>query len=253
VTLVGRLDSKKNTLVRFRHEGRDVVLKVYRQSLRYTLDALRNPLSRWGSRALALRSLPRARIRSEIECNRAFRAAGFGAFEILAQPSPAALLFRFEAGDPLRSEARDPAKTRELVVRASEELGRRQSAALERSCLWLVHPAPRLKHVFVTPDERLLSFDFEDRVNPSLRLEEALALELISWLSYLGRFEPTAGDDTLAACLRAVGEPAIARMRHYASTRRRGSWSGSFRKRRGILARQERLLAVQDRGIRRRG
>jgi hypothetical protein len=116
-----------------------------------------------------------------------------------------------------------------------------------------VHPAPRFKHVFVTPDERLLSFDFEDRVNPSLRLEEALALELISWLSYLGRFEPTAGDDTLAACLRAVGEPAIARMRHYASTRRRGSWSGSFRKRRGILARQERLLAVQDRGIRRRG
>jgi hypothetical protein len=40
-------------------------------------------------------------------------------------------------------------------------------------------------------------------------------------------------------------------MRRYASTRRRGSLSGSFRKRRGILARQERLLAIRGGGLQR--
>jgi len=98
----------------------------------------------------------------------------------------------------------------------------------------------------VPPDERLLYFDFEDRVNPSLRLEEALALELIDWLHYVSRWEPTADDETLVTCLRAVGEPAIARMRYYVSTRRRGALSGSYRKRRGIVAHQERLLAIRD-------
>ncbi len=226
-------DPKKNALIRFRHGGRDLVLKVYRQNLRYALQAMRNFSSRWGSRALALRSSARQRLQSEVACIRAFAAAGLGTFEIVDQPGPHALVFAFEHGCSLRSLQKRGEEVTDLVLRATEDLARRQSIARRTNDRYLVHPAPRLTHVWVAPGGRLLYFDFEDRVNPSLRIDEALALELMDWLHYVSRRD----DDRalLRASLEAVGDEGLGRLSAYANGRRFGWLSGSFRKHSDVL------------------
>jgi len=246
VEFLGGYDAKKNAVIRFRHGGRDLVLKVYRQNWRYALQAARSFSSRWGSRAFALRSRARQRLRSEVACTRAFSAAGFGTFELVEQTGRLALVFAFEYGSSLRDLLDAGAAGRDLVARASEELGRRQSVALRTDDRYLVHPAPRLHHIWVAPGGRLLHHDFEDRVNPSLRIDEALALELLDWLHYVARADPADDHALLRASMEAVGEDALDRVTSYVAARRFGWLSGSFRKHSAVLPRVVAIRAELD-------
>ena len=246
VRLLGEWDPKKNAVVGFRRDGRRLVLKVYRHSVRYALQVLKNPISRWGSRAFALRSTAAVRVETEIACGTAFNEAGFATFPIVERTGRTSLLFDLVQGESLRAAVRRLGAgdaSRELVERASAELGRRQALALEKRDLRLVHPAPRLQHVWLMQDDGFAYYDFEDRVNPALRIDEALALELQDWLYYVGHADETRDDETLLGAARAVGEDALARLDRYAERRSSARVSGSYRKHAAVHGRVRRLLS----------
>jgi hypothetical protein len=229
--------AKKNVVVGYRHAGDDLVLKVYRQALRYTIQALKNPLSRWISRAFTLRSLARTRVRAELDGIAGFRLAGLRTFDVVAWPRSNALVFRREAGEPLRDllrERADPRVSRRYVERLGADLRRRQAIACQRNDLRMVHPAPRLQHAWLRPDDTLLYYDFEDRVNPVLRVVEAAAMETESVFFDLLRLPETADPATVEVARQAVGTEVIDRWEEE-STRRRLGLSGSARRRCQVL------------------
>ena len=230
-------DAKKNLVVVYHRDGEKLVLKVYRQSFRYTLQAMKNPLSRHFSRAFTIRSLAPTRVRAELDGIEGFRLAGFRTFEVVAQPRRDALVFRHEPGEPLRDVLRreqDVEAARRYVARMARDLARRQAIACERSDLRMIHPAPRLQHVWLMPDDSFLYYDFEDRVNPALRIEEAAAMEAENFFFYLLRTKETADAETIRIARDAVGDAVMKRWSAHDSTRVHGV-SGSARRRRWVL------------------
>ncbi len=231
-------DAKKNFVIACRVGDERFVLKVYRQSLRYTLQVLKNPLSRHFSRAFTIRSLAATRVRAELDGIAGFSLAGLRTFEVVARPRRTALLFRHEAGEPLRDvllREDDTALSRRWVERVAGDLSRRQSLACERDDLRMIHPAPRLQHAWVLPGDELLYYDFEDRVNPALRVREAAAMELENFFFYLLRCPATADAGTIDVARGAVGADALERWTSHAE-RRRSALSGSARRRKDVLA-----------------
>lgn len=230
-------DAKKNLVVVYRADGEKRVLKVYRQSFRYTLQAMKNPLSRHFSRAFTIRSLAPTRVRAELDGIEGFRLAGFRTFEVVSRPRRDALVFRHEPGEPLRDvlrRAQDVEAARRYVARMGGDLDRRQAIACERSDLRMIHPAPRLQHVWLLPDDSFLYYDFEDRVNPALRIDEAAAMETENFFFYLLRCKETADLETIRVARDAVGEAVMARWQAHDALRVHGV-SGSARRRRWVL------------------
>lgn len=231
-------DAKKNLVVAYRVGDERFVLKVYRQALRYTLQALKNPLSRHVSRAFTIRSLAATRVQAELDGIHGFRLAGLRTFDVVDRPRRDALVFRREDGEPLRDRLlreRDPELARRYVARVALDLRRRHEMACRRDDLRMIHPAPRLQHVWLCPDDTLLYYDFEDRVNPALRIDEACAMETEGFFFYLLRCDATADMETIAVAREAVGPDVIGRWRALESHRRHGL-SGSARRRQGVLS-----------------
>ena len=230
-------DAKKNLVVAYHADGEKLVLKVYRQSFRYTLQAMKNPLSRHFSRAFTIRSLAPTRVRAELDGIEGFRLAGFRTFEVVARPRRDALVFRHERGEPLRDVLRreqDVDVARGYVARMGRDLERRQALACERGDLRMIHPAPRLQHVWLLPDDSFLYYDFEDRVNPALRIEEAAAMETENFFFYLLRTKETSDAETIRIARDAVGDAVMERWSAHDAARVHGV-SGSARRRKWVL------------------
>ncbi len=237
---LGVPDGKKNRIVAFTLDGQQRVLKVFRQDWAYRVQVWRNPLSRWVSRAFALRSGARARVQAELDGIAGFRAAGFGTFDVLARPQPHVLVFRREEGLPLLDRIREIGagpETRSHVAHLADDLRRRQESALAADDRRMVHPAPRLAHAWWRPSGELVYFDFEARVNPSLSVPEALPREVEAFFFSLLRNEATSDAATIGVAVDAVGTAALDRWRAHHARDWRWRLSGSRRRRRDVLAR----------------
>lgn len=226
-------DRKKNLLVRFRRGGDDLVLKIYRDSAGHVRQSLSNPLLEHVVGAYSLRVTGRRRVVAERASIEGFAAAGFSTLDLVAQPTPDALLFRYVAAQPLDTLLRrsgSPDVVRTWIARVAADLAARQAAALERADRRLLHPHPRLTHILVDPRDRLIHHDFEGVVNPSLDLSSALGLEVECFLSYLGASAVTRDRVFLDAATEALGREPVARWR---AVRRKPLWflSGSARNR----------------------
>jgi len=233
-------DGKKNLVLSYRVADERLVLKIYRQDLRYTVQALKNAIPRYLTHAFTLRSLPRARVRAELAGVEGFREAGFATFEVVAQPRHDALVFRYTEGRHLKEilrARRDPRVARAYVERVAHDLAQRQRLALERRDLRMVHPSPRVQHVWVRPDDSFVYYDFEDRVNPSLRIEQALANEVECFFFYLLRLRETADPATIDAAREALGAEPIERWGRERERRHLWRFSGSARRRRDVYPR----------------
>lgn len=232
---LARPGTKKNIAIAYESRGERFVLKLYRQDLRYAAGAVKNPFPRYGSRAFTLRSLATTRLRAELDGIAGFREAGLETFEVVARPLRNALVFRYEEGSTLRDVLRaepEPARRRHLVSRLARDLAQRQRTAAARNDLRMIHPAPRVHHAWVRPGGAFAYYDFEDRVNPSLRVAEALAHEVESFFYHLMRLRVTADASTVAAARDALGEEPWERWREERARRPLWWLSGSARRRR---------------------
>jgi hypothetical protein len=230
-------DGKKNAVVSYVTDEGKFVLKIYRQDVRYTVQAMKNVVPRYFTRAFTVRSLAPARVRAELAGIAGFREAGFQTFEVVERPRRDALVFRNLPGADLKTilrERADPQVARAFVERVARDLARRQAIALERRDLRMVHPSPRVQHVWVQPDGSFVYYDFEDRVNPGLRIERALANEVECFFFYLLRLEETADPATIALAREALDGAPMQRWRDEREKRRGWRFSGSARRRRGV-------------------
>ncbi|MHC4820181.1 MAG: hypothetical protein ACYTDX_00500 [Planctomycetota bacterium] len=233
-------------ILQFRSGGERYVLKVFQEPRdRPVLRRLHRGLSRF-TRAHIVDDSIQARVVSERARTEAFRAAGFGTFDLLDAAWPDALLYRFHEGMELRfwmNHHGDDGQRMATVVHLAEDLRRRQALGLERGDFLLIHPFPRMQHVFRERGGRWLYFDFEGTINPALTIEEALGGEVEDFFFNLLRVSWAKGDRFVRAAWDAVGEDAIAR------------WGGlrrpalavvhsSVRKRRGLLESLRRRLAI---------
>lgn len=239
--------SRKNVVVRFTSAGEMRVLKVFRHSPRYAARLLTNPVSRWVTRAFTLRGTARQRLAAEVRGIEGFRAAGLRTFEVLEQPCPVSLVYAFCHGRDVKSYLRKhPARTTAYVERAARELAQRQRLAMQSRDVRLVHPQPRLNHTWRRRrDGEFAYFDFEDRVNPSLGLEHALALEVESFFRGLVRFELSRAPALLSNAARQLAGAPFDRWRAIAHRPR--ALSGSARRRRGVF---EQVAAARQRHAR---
>ncbi|MCG3133319.1 MAG: hypothetical protein HMLKMBBP_00453 [Planctomycetes bacterium] len=233
-----RPDPRKNLVVALARGGERFVLKVYSDTLSYRWHTLSNTLLARLDAAYCLRGRGAQRADAEVRGASAFAAHGFRAVEVVERCGPAAVVFRWLDGVPVRdrAEALGEPESAALVRRVAEDIARRQAAALASGDRALLHPHPRLTHCMESPDGALAWLDFEGIVNPRLPMEQALGLEAESFLSFLCRTRATAKDAILRAALDGLGAPALARVR---GLRRGTLWflSGSARHRRERLAR----------------
>lgn len=229
-------DRRKNWIVGYRLGAESLVLKVFRDTPAYRRQALANPVLTRIVRAYALRLPGPERADAEAAAMSAFRAAGFGTFELVERCAHDALVFRLERGRTLDEVLRDApvAERVEAVRRVARDVRDRQVVALRSGERRLVHPFPRLGHVFVTDDGRHLHFDFEGVVNPSLGIEALLGLETESFLAFLAGDRATANPECIDAAVEALGDEVMSRLRRLPA---RPFWflSGSARHRRRRL------------------
>ena len=192
------LHKNGNYLYKVPYEGRFAVLKLYYGSASLARYALKSA----GNLLLANQSavMPWSRRRTELDCIRLWRDAGFrvfGVYDAVVEGLPAdghALYEYVEAprfvnyfadrGVPL--EARLATWRRFLPV-----WHRRHQLAVERREPRFVHENGDLKHVMIVGDE-FLFFDFETVFRARSRVREVVAREILCYLKSMAR---TVGDE----------------------------------------------------------
>ncbi len=213
--VLGDSGRERNVLVVFSVDGETYVLKRFGTRPGDAVRTLLRPISRHVARAFVLWGVARERAANEYATIRRFREAGHATFDLVAQTSPVALLYRHHPGRHLRAALRDAPETLRpaLVHRFASDVGRRQAQALADGDRSLVHGHPRVQHAYLTADDELLHFDFEAIPNDALPLETLLAYEADRLLGSLARFAQTATRECLDAAADGLGAAAMARWR----------------------------------------
>ncbi|HXX46988.1 MAG TPA: hypothetical protein VEN47_02095 [Myxococcota bacterium] len=192
------LHKNGNYLYKVPFEGRFAVLKLYYGSLSLARYALKSA----GNLLLANQTavMPWSRRRTELDCIRLWREAGFrvfGVYDALVEglpPDGHALFEWVEAPRFVHYFAdRSVALPERLATwrRFLPVWHRRHRLAVEHREPRFVHENGDLKHVMITGDE-FLFFDFETCFRSRRRVREVLAREILCYLKSMAR---TVGDE----------------------------------------------------------
>jgi len=184
-----------NYLYKVPFRGGFAVLKVYQGSrswLEYALKTVGNVVV-----CNQTSFMPRARRRTELQCLKLWREAGFRVFDVFEEVEVEGLdptlhaLFEYVPAKRLVDLLGDPALPLERRLALWRGFlpvwHRRHRLALERAEPRLVHENGDLKHVMPLPDGDYLQFDFEMVFRSRRRVKEFVAREILSFLKSLGK------------------------------------------------------------------
>ena len=192
------LHKNGNYLYKVPFDGRFAVLKLYYGSLSLARYALKSA----GNLLLANQTavMPWSRRRTELDCIRLWRDAGFrvfGVYDALVEGLPPDGHALFEWVDAPRfvhyfAERSVPLAERLATWRRFLPVWhRRHRLAVERREPRFVHENGDLKHVMIVGDE-FLFFDFETCFRSRRRVREVVAREILCYLKSMAR---TVGDE----------------------------------------------------------
>jgi hypothetical protein len=195
-TLEGMLLLKNgNYLYRIPYRGGEAVLKVYygsRPLWRYMTGTFGN-LVFSGQTSF----MPKARLRTELECIALWRRHGFRVFDVYdvtviapGVPPDGYAVYEYVPGRRFVDLLPDPAVPEEeklaLYRRFLEEWHRRHELAIRTRDPRLIHENGDMKHVMLWKDE-LVWFDFEMCFRSRRRVREFVAREILAYLKSLGK------------------------------------------------------------------
>ena len=139
--------------------------------------------------------MPKGRLKTELECMRIWREAGFRVFDVyedvIVEGLPEGGYALFEYVDAVRfvvyfADKRVPIEQKlETWRRFLPVWHRRHALAIERREPRLVHENGDMKHVMIMPDGQFLFFDFEMAYRSRERVPEAVAHEILAYLKSL--------------------------------------------------------------------
>jgi hypothetical protein len=194
-------------IYRVDHGGRRLVVKVFGPKCGRML----GPLLRLDHFLTGRSSpTPRGRYRTESAVLDAWRAAGFDVFARVPDEPPMVLgwphlALEYVPGRPLKSFFHDPgiALAAKLAVlrRFLPEWGRRHRAAAVTDDRRLIQEHASFKHVWLSDDGRLISFDFEEVFTQPHSIAFLIGREISGYLRSLYRVLPP---EDFAVCLELV-------------------------------------------------
>lgn len=139
--------------------------------------------------------MPKGRLKTELECMRIWREAGFRVFDVyedvVVEGLPEGGYALFEYVDAVRfvvyfADRRVPIEQKlETWRRFLPVWHRRHALAIERREPRLVHENGDMKHVMILPDGQFLFFDFEMAYRSQERVPDAVAHEILAYLKSL--------------------------------------------------------------------
>jgi len=157
--------------------------------------------------------MPKARLRTERECLRIWREAGFRVFDTYDDVEVAGLraggyaLFEYVKAPRFVEHFADasvPLEDRLAVWRRFLPVWhRRHALAIERREPKLVHENGDMKHVMILEDGQFLFFDFEMCFRSRRRVREFVGREILAYLKSLGK---TVGPEAWPAFVQATFE-----------------------------------------------
>ncbi len=202
-----------NLLFRCTEAGGDVLLKVYRRRKSAWSDFWGTVAERWIEHK---RGVSAARRRdTEAAGLAAWTAAGFDVPRPLDRERPSWLgdhpfvAMEFVDGPTLHGVLEDPARPlaekRELIERLARDQSRRHRCAFERGETLLIHEHAMTRHVLVSGEGRLVTFDLEHAYQADFPLPVAVAYELSSTIRSLER----GGETFVETFVASYAEPGI--------------------------------------------
>lgn len=139
--------------------------------------------------------MPKGRLKTELECIRIWREAGFRVFDVyenvIVEGLPEGGYAMFEYVDAERfviyfADKKVPLEEKLAMWRRFLPVWhRRHALAIERREPRLVHENGDMKHVMIMPDGQFLFFDFEMAYRSRERVREAVAHEILAYLKSL--------------------------------------------------------------------